>query len=144
MTPLAALFVRDLKLAVRVGGGAGIDYDALCDDLAALWAAGRRAVPQECGTSTGCGGSRRLATTPASTDALARPPPWPGDGPHNESGDDEPHIGSLEASVPPWQPDAVFVRRLSQSLVFAQVVSCTVLEAVLPTPDHPDFDRPAA
>ena len=29
-------------IIVKVGGGAGIDYDALCADIAGLWAAGRR------------------------------------------------------------------------------------------------------
>ncbi len=29
-------------IVVKVGGGAGIEYDALCDDIAQLWAAGRR------------------------------------------------------------------------------------------------------
>ena len=31
-------------IVVKVGGGAGIDYDALCADIAGLWAAGRRLV----------------------------------------------------------------------------------------------------
>jgi acetylglutamate/LysW-gamma-L-alpha-aminoadipate kinase len=31
-------------IVVKVGGGAGIDYDALCADIAALWNAGRRLV----------------------------------------------------------------------------------------------------
>jgi [amino group carrier protein]-L-2-aminoadipate 6-kinase len=31
-------------IIVKVGGGAGIDYDALCDDIAQLWAAGRKLV----------------------------------------------------------------------------------------------------
>jgi len=31
-------------LIVKVGGGAGIDYDALCADIAGLWAAGQRLV----------------------------------------------------------------------------------------------------
>jgi acetylglutamate/LysW-gamma-L-alpha-aminoadipate kinase len=31
-------------LVVKVGGGAGIDYDALCADIATLWAAGQRLV----------------------------------------------------------------------------------------------------
>jgi acetylglutamate/LysW-gamma-L-alpha-aminoadipate kinase len=31
-------------IVVKVGGGAGIDYDALCADIAQLWAAGRRLV----------------------------------------------------------------------------------------------------
>jgi len=31
-------------IVVKVGGGAGIDYDALCVDIAGLWAAGRRLV----------------------------------------------------------------------------------------------------
>jgi acetylglutamate/LysW-gamma-L-alpha-aminoadipate kinase len=29
-------------IVIKVGGGAGIDYDALCYDIAALWGAGRR------------------------------------------------------------------------------------------------------
>jgi [amino group carrier protein]-L-2-aminoadipate/L-glutamate 6-kinase len=29
-------------IVVKVGGGAGIDYDALCADIAGLWSAGRR------------------------------------------------------------------------------------------------------
>ena len=31
-------------IVVKVGGGAGIDYNALCVDIAGLWAAGRRLV----------------------------------------------------------------------------------------------------
>lgn len=31
-------------IVVKVGGGAGIDYDALCADIAELWAAGQRLV----------------------------------------------------------------------------------------------------
>jgi [amino group carrier protein]-L-2-aminoadipate 6-kinase len=31
-------------IVVKVGGGAGIDYDALCADIAGLWAMGRRLV----------------------------------------------------------------------------------------------------
>ncbi len=31
-------------IVVKVGGGAGMDYDALCADLAGLWRAGRRLV----------------------------------------------------------------------------------------------------
>jgi acetylglutamate/LysW-gamma-L-alpha-aminoadipate kinase len=31
-------------IVVKVGGGAGIDYDALCADIAGLWSAGRRLV----------------------------------------------------------------------------------------------------
>jgi [amino group carrier protein]-L-2-aminoadipate/L-glutamate 6-kinase len=31
-------------IVIKVGGGAGIDYDALCADIAALWAGGRRLV----------------------------------------------------------------------------------------------------
>lgn len=31
-------------IVIKVGGGAGIDYDALCADLAAQWQAGRRPV----------------------------------------------------------------------------------------------------
>jgi acetylglutamate/LysW-gamma-L-alpha-aminoadipate kinase len=31
-------------IVIKVGGGAGIDYHALCDDVAGLWAAGRRLV----------------------------------------------------------------------------------------------------
>jgi [amino group carrier protein]-L-2-aminoadipate 6-kinase len=31
-------------IVIKVGGGAGIDYEALCADVAALWTAGRRLV----------------------------------------------------------------------------------------------------
>lgn len=31
-------------IVIKVGGGAGIDYDALCADIAGMWAAGRRLV----------------------------------------------------------------------------------------------------
>lgn len=31
-------------VVIKVGGSAGIDYDALCDDLASLWKAGQRLV----------------------------------------------------------------------------------------------------
>src|SRR3712207_1416429 len=31
-------------IVVKVGGGAGIDYDALCDNIAELWREGRRLV----------------------------------------------------------------------------------------------------
>lgn len=31
-------------IVIKVGGSAGIDYDALCDDLATLWQAGKRFV----------------------------------------------------------------------------------------------------
>jgi [amino group carrier protein]-L-2-aminoadipate 6-kinase len=31
-------------IVIKVGGGAGIDYDALCADIAQLWAAGQRLV----------------------------------------------------------------------------------------------------
>ena len=31
-------------IVIKVGGSAGIDYDALCDDLAALWQNARRLV----------------------------------------------------------------------------------------------------
>src|SRR3954451_12327983 len=33
-----------LMIVVKVGGGVGIDYDALCADIAELWRAGQRAV----------------------------------------------------------------------------------------------------
>jgi acetylglutamate/LysW-gamma-L-alpha-aminoadipate kinase len=31
-------------IVIKVGGGAGIDYDALCDDLATVWKNGRRLI----------------------------------------------------------------------------------------------------
>ena len=31
-------------IVVKVGGGVGIDYDALCADIADLWRAGQRLV----------------------------------------------------------------------------------------------------
>src|SRR4051794_9567943 len=33
-----------LVIVVKVGGGAGMDYDALCSDIAALWGEGKRLV----------------------------------------------------------------------------------------------------
>ncbi|MCG8348040.1 MAG: [LysW]-aminoadipate kinase [Chloroflexales bacterium] len=35
---------KSTMVVIKVGGSAGIDYDALCDDLAALWTAGQRLV----------------------------------------------------------------------------------------------------
>jgi acetylglutamate/LysW-gamma-L-alpha-aminoadipate kinase len=51
-------------LTIKVGGSAGIDYDALCDDLAARWAQGERMVLVRGGSAA----TNRLA------EAVGRPP----------------------------------------------------------------------
>src|SRR5262245_9149389 len=55
---------EDIMIVVKVGGSAGIGYDGLCDDLAALWQAGRRLVLVHGGSDE----TNRLA------EALGHPP----------------------------------------------------------------------
>lgn len=58
-------------LVVKVGGSAGIDYDALCADLAGLWQAGQRLVLVHGGSdetnqlSTALGHPPRFVTSPS-------------------------------------------------------------------------------